>query len=324
MGSILKQLPPIDDPRVLVGYNTADDAGVVKLTDEIALIQTVDIFTPVVDDPYTYGQIAAANSISDVYAMGGTPVCAMNIMGFPQGKFDLQVMADILQGAYDKAKEAGISIVGGHTIKDDEMKYGLSVSGIIHPDNIMTNASAKAGDIIFITKPLGSGVISTGVRAGKFTDEDAAECIRWMSKLNRAASEAAIAAGSTSITDVTGFGMLGHLWEMAEGSGLQAVVYSDKVPFMDLTFKAIELGTVPGGSHNNKAYLVDKTTYADSVTQTVRIALCDAQTSGGLIIAIPKGNVQKFLDEMDRRGEADCAHQIGVMKAENPGTIEVL
>ena len=324
MGNVLDKLPPIDDPRVLVGYNTADDAGVVKLTDEIALIQTVDIFTPVVDDPYTYGAIAAANSISDVYAMGGTPICALNIMGFPQGKFDLQVMADILQGAYDKAKEAGISIVGGHTIKDDEMKYGLAVSGIVHPDKIMINASAKSGDVIFITKPLGSGVISTGVRAGKFTDEEADECINWMTKLNRAASEAGIAAGSTSITDVTGFGMLGHLWEMAEGSGLQAVVHADKVPFMDLTFKAIEMGTVPGGSVNNKAYLDDKTTYADSVTEAVRIALCDAQTSGGLIIALPKENIQKFLEEMELRGEADCAHQIGEMTTGEPGTIEVL
>ena len=324
MGNVLDKLPPIDDPRVLVGYNTADDAGVVKLTDEIALIQTVDIFTPVVDDPYTYGAIAAANSISDVYAMGGTPVCALNIMGFPQGKFDLQVMADILQGAYDKAKEAGISIVGGHTIKDNEMKYGLAVSGIVHPDKIMTNASAKAGDVLFLTKPLGSGVISTGVRAGKLTDEDAAECIGWMSKLNRAASEAAIAAGASSITDVTGFGMLGHLWEMAEGSGLQAVVYADQVPFMDITFRAIEMGTVPGGSVNNKAYLDDKATYADSVTEAVRIALCDAQTSGGLLIAVPQEKAQKFLDEMDKRGESGCAHRIGEMTAGKPGTIEVL
>lgn len=324
MGSILKQLPPIDDPRVLVGYNTADDAGVVKLTDEIALIQTVDIFTPVVDDPYTYGQVAAANSISDVYAMGGTPVCALNIMGFPQGKFDLQVMANILKGAYDKAKEAGISIVGGHTIKDDEMKYGLAVTGVIHPDNIMTNASARPGDILFLTKPIGSGAITTGVRAGKLTDEDAAECIRWMTKLNRAAAEAAVAAGSSSITDVTGFGLLGHLWEMVEGAGVKAVVDSKKVTFMDITFQAIELGTIPGGSRNNMAYLDDKVTYASEVSDAVRIALCDAQTSGGLIIAIPKENVQKFLEEMESRGESDCVHEIGEITDGTAGTIDVV
>ena len=307
-----------------MGYNTADDAGVVKLTDEIALIQTVDIFTPVVDDPYTYGAIAAANSISDVYAMGGTPVCALNIMGFPQGKFDLQVLADILQGAFDKAKEAGISIVGGHTIKDDEMKYGLSVSGIVHPDKIMTNAGAQVGDRLFLTKPLGSGVISTGVRAGKLTDVDAAECIAWMCKLNRIGAEAAIAAGATSITDVTGFGLMGHLWEMAEGAGLRVKLIADKVPFMDLTFKAIEMGTVPGGSRNNKAFLDDKVIYSDNVSEAVRLALCDAQTSGGLLIAVPPDKAEMFLAAMDHRGELDCAHEIGEFIEGKSGTIEVV
>jgi len=323
LGTILKQLPPIDDPRVLVGFNTADDAGVVKLTDEIALIQTVDIFTPVVDDPYTYGQITAANSISDVYAMGGKPICALNIMGFPQGKLDLQVMADILQGAYDKAKEAGVSIIGGHTIRDAELKYGLSVTGIIHPDKIMTNANAKPGCKLFLTKPLGSGVISTGVRAGKFSDADAAECIKWMTKLNKAASEAAAAAGCISLTDVTGFGLLGHLWEMAEASGVSVKIFADKVPVMQLAYKAIEIGTVPGGSYGNRAFLDDKVTYSANVSEALKIILCDAQTSGGLLVVIPEKDAPKFLQEMSARGEADCAHLIGEFYEGEAGKIQV-
>ena len=320
---MLDQLPKIDDENVLVGYNTADDAGVIKLTDEIALIQTVDIFTPVVDDPYMYGQVAAANSISDVYAMGGKPVCALNILGFPQGKLDLSIMVDILRGAHDKAKEAGISIVGGHTIRDNEIKFGLSVSGIVHPDKIMTNSAAKPGDILFLTKPLGTGVISTAVRAGKITDEDAKECIDWMAKLNRAAAEAMIIAGVISATDVTGFGLLGHAMEMAEGSGVGLVIDSAAVPMMDLTFKCIEWGTVPAGSHGNKAHLEAKVDYAENVSEAMKIALCDAQTSGGLLAAVPAGSVDKFVAEMDKRGDKACAYRIGEFISDAPGKIIV-
>ena len=323
MGSVLDQLPKIEDPNVLVGYNTADDAGVVKLTEELALIQTVDVFTPVVDDPYMYGQVAAANSLSDVYAMGGKPVCALNIMGFPQGKIDLSIMVDILRGAHDKAKEAGISIVGGHTIRDNELKYGLSVSGTVHPDKIMTNAEAKPGDKLFLTKPLGSGVISTAVRSGKITDEDAKECIDWMAKLNRSSAEAMIAAGVISVTDVTGFGLLGHAWEMTHASGVGLIIDSVKIPLMVLTFKCIEMGTVSAGSHGNKAFLEDKVDYDANVSEAMKIALCDAQTSGGLLIAVPPANAEKFIEEMQKRGEKDCAHMIGEFTSENAGRITV-
>ncbi len=324
MGSILDQLPAIDDSRVLVGFNTADDAGVVKLNDQIALIQTVDVFTPVVDDPYTYGAIAAANSISDVYAMGGTPLCALNIIGFPQGKFDLQVMADILKGAYDKAKEAGISIVGGHTIRDDELKYGLAVTGTVHPDRILTNAGAKPGDRIFLTKPLGSGVISTAVRANKMSDEDIAECIQWMVKLNRAAAEAAVVAEASCLTDVTGFGLMGHLWEIALASKVKILIFKDKIPILDIAFKAIEMGTIPGGSHNNKAFVEDKTEYDTDIDEAMKIAFNDAQTSGGLLIAIPPENAERFLREMQNRGEADCAWEIGEVIEGTAGRIKVV
>lgn len=307
---------------MLVGFNTADDAGVVKLSDEIALIQTVDIFTPVVDDPYTYGEVAAANSISDIYAMGGKPLCALNIMGFPQGKFDLNVLVDILRGAYDKAKEAGISIVGGHTIKDDEMKYGLAVSGTVHPDKIITNAKAEPGDKLFLTKPLGSGVISTAVRAGKLTDEDAAECINFMTKLNRAAAEAMIAAEAHAATDVTGFGLLGHAWEIAEASKTGIHIYSHEVPMMERTFDCIEMKTVPGGSYGNKAFLDDKVSYAANVSEEMKLALSDAQTSGGLLIAVAPDKADLFLNEYRARG-GDSVAQIGEFVKGIPGKIEV-
>lgn len=324
LGRVLEALPQIDDPNVLVGYNTSDDAGVVKISDDLALIQTVDVFTPVVDDPYNYGQIAAANSISDVYAMGGTPVCALNIMGFPQDLFDLQVMIDILLGAYDKAKEAGISIVGGHTIKDKELKYGLSVTGKIHPDKIITNAGAKPGDILFLTKPLGSGVISTAVRAGKATDEDARECIELMRKLNRAAAEAMTAAEAHSATDITGFGFLGHAWEMAKGSKAGMKIYSQKVPILPKAFDCIKMGTVPGGSHSNRTFLEKDVTYSENVKFDMQVALCDAQTSGGLFIAIAPDKVDLFLHEMDKRGEKEWAVEVGEVIEDKPGKIIVI
>jgi len=324
LGDILNRLPKIDDPNVLVGFNTADDAGVIKLTDDLALIQTVDVFTPVVDDPYTYGAIAAANSLSDVYAMGGKPVSALNIMGFPQGKFDLSVMAEILTGAHDKAKEAGISIVGGHTIRDNELKFGLSVSGIVHPSKIMTNAAARPGDRLFLTKPLGSGVISTAIRAGKITDSEAGQCIELMMKLNRASAEAMVLAEADAVTDVTGFGMLGHLWEMVAGSKIGARVIADEVPMMEMTFKFIEMGTVPAGSHGNKAFLEDKVIYGESISEQMKIALSDAQTSGGLLIAVPPEKVDRFLSEMEKRGELDYAVEIGEFISDHPGKIDVL
>ena len=323
LGRVLEALPPIDDPRVLVGFNTADDAGVVKLSDEIALIQTVDVFTPVVDDPYHYGEIAAANSISDVYAMGGEPLCALNIMGFPQKTFPLEVMTDILRGAYAKAKEAGISIVGGHTIKDNELKYGLSVTGVIHPDKIITNAGAVIGDKIFLSKPLGSGVITTAVRAGKATDDDARECIEIMRKLNRATAEAMTAAEAHAATDVTGFGLLGHAWEIAEASGVRLLIQAEKVPVLEKAYECIRMGTVPGGSFNNKTFLEGKVTFGENVSLEMQIAFCDAQTSGGLLVVVAPEKVEIFLDEVKKRGEEDWVVEIGEVVKGKAGTIEV-
>jgi selenide,water dikinase len=323
LGRVLEALPQIDDPRVLVGFNTADDAGVVKINDEFALIQTVDIFTPVVDDPYNYGQIAATNSISDVYAMGGKPICALNIMGFPQAQLDLSVMIEILKGAHDKAKEAGIPIVGGHTIKDKELKFGLSVTGSVHPQKIITNANARPGDRLFLTKPLGSGAISTAVRAGKLSDEEAQECIEVMKKLNRHAAEAMVLAGVNSATDITGFGFLGHAWEMANASSVGMVIYAEQVPILDKTFSCIEAGTVPGGSYSNLKFLEDKVVFDSNIDNSLKIALCDAQTSGGLFIAIPPSKVELFLAEMRKRGEAEWVTEVGEVIAGERGKIRV-
>jgi selenide,water dikinase len=319
---VLEALPQIDDPNVLVGFNTADDAGVVKLTDGIALIQTVDVFTPVVDNPYLYGQIAAANSLSDVYAMGGTPVCALNIMGFPQGTLDLSIMVDILKGANDKAKEAGISIVGGHTIKDKELKFGLSVTGRVHPNKIMTNANAKPGDRLFLTKPIGSGIITTAIRAGKATEADGAQCIEVMRKLNRACAEAMVIAQAHSATDITGFGLLGHVWEMAHHSPVDMTIFAHKVPVMENTYRFIEEGTVPGGSYNNHKYLEDKVVYAPNISLATQLVLSDAQTSGGLFIALPPDKVDLFLEEVKERNESDWVVEIGFAR-EGTGKIYI-
>ena len=322
---MLEALPPIDDPSVLVGFNTADDAGVVKLSDDLALIQTVDVFTPVVDDAYNYGQIAAANSISDVYAMGGKPICALNIMGFPQGDIDMSIMIDILLGACDKAKEAGIPIVGGHTIKDKELKYGLSVTGIVHPDRVITNAGAEVGDRLYLTKPLGSGIISTALRAGRITDDDAGECIEVMCRLNRVAAEAMIEAEAHAATDITGFGLLGHAWEVAQASGIGMVIHFDRVPILDRVMEFIEKGTVPGGSMNNKMFLEEdnKVKFADRLTIQQRIALCDAQTSGGLLVALAPDKVETFKNALSARGEENSAFHIGEIIEGEAGKIEI-
>jgi selenide,water dikinase len=321
---VLEAIPAIEDANVLVGFNTADDAGVVKISEDLALIQTVDVFTPVVDDPYDYGQIAAANSISDVYAMGGTPICALNIMGFPQGTLPLEVMIDILKGGHDKAKEAGISIVGGHTIRDKELKYGLAVTGRIHPRRIVTNANAKIGDRLFLTKPLGSGVISTAIRAGKATEAEARECIEVMKRLNRSASEAMVVAGANSATDVTGFGFLGHAWEMAYASRVKMVIYASKVPLMKKNIDFIKMGTIPGGSMNNKNFLEEgKVNFAENISGELRIALCDAQTSGGLFISLAPEKVKVLLQELRLRKEQEWVWEIGKVVAGEAGKIEI-
>jgi len=221
---VLRQLPPSTDPNLLIGTNTADDAGVYRISADLALVQTVDFFTPVVDDPYWFGAIAATNALSDIYAMGGTPLTALNIAAFPIGTLSLDILAEILRGGADKVREAGATIVGGHTVDDPEPKYGLAVTGLIHPDRILTNAGALPGDALVLTKPLGSGIATTAIKRGMASDELRDSAIALMATLNRAAAEAMLEVGAHAATDVTGFGLLGHLGEMAAGSGLAGTI----------------------------------------------------------------------------------------------------
>lgn len=319
----MSKLPLPQDPNLLVGTNTADDAGVYQLTDEIALIQTVDFFTPIVDDPYTYGQIAAANSLSDVYAMGGKPITAMNIVGFHQKFFPLDVLVEILKGGYDKAAEANTVIVGGHTILDEELKYGLSVTGIVHPDKIVTNANAKPGDKLVLTKPLGTGIISTALKSGKNLGELVKQANHFMTTLNKTAAEVMQEVGVNAATDVTGFGLLGHAYEMAAGSKAGFKIWVSKVPIFQEALSLITEGFVPGGTNNNRYYLQDKISLPDSIDWEHSTLLFDAQTSGGLFISVAESKVDRLTSELKQRGIETVAI-IGEVIADHPGKIEII
>ncbi len=323
LGDILKKLPQPDDPNLLVGINTADDAGVYKLTDEIALIQTVDFFTPIVDDPYTYGQIAAANSLSDVYAMGGKPLTAMNIVGFHQKFFSNDVLVEILKGGFDKAKEANTVIVGGHTIMDEELKYGLSVTGIVHPDKIVTNAGARVGDKLILTKPLGTGIISTALKSGKNLGDLMKRAVHVMTTLNKTASEVMQDIGVHACTDITGFGLLGHGYEMAIASQVGFRIWAYKVPIFKEANSLITEGFVPGGTNNNRYYLQDKVMLPDSLAWEHSTLLFDAQTSGGLLISVSEEKVDQLIQELQRR-KVETVALIGEVVADHPGKIEVI
>jgi selenide,water dikinase len=283
----------------------------------------VDFFTPVVDDPYMFGQIAAANSLSDVYAMGGRPVTALNIVGFHHKILPMGVLEEILTGGFDKTAESGAVIVGGHTILDEELKYGLSVSGLIHPDKIVTNSGAQPGDKLILTKPLGSGIISTALKSGKDVGELAGQLTQLMSGLNKIASEVMQEIGVNACTDITGFGLLGHCHEMAAGSGVGMKIWASKVPHFEEAIQLIKEGFVPGGTHNNRSYLEDKVEIHSSVSLELSTVLFDAQTSGGLLISVPEEKVDNYLLEIKNRG-LDTGEIIGEVVAEHPGKIEVL
>lgn len=311
LARVLGGLPPIDDPNVLVGTATSDDAGVYRLSDEIALVQTVDFFTPIVDDPKTFGRIAAANALSDVYAMGGKPVTALAITAFPE-EGDLSVLADILAGGVEKANEAGIDVIGGHTIKDPEPKYGLAVTGTVHPDKIIRNSTARGGDVLILTKPIGTGILTTARRRDEIDDRDLAPAIASMETLNRAASETMVGlneshrAGERPVhaaTDITGFGLIGHLQEVARGSGLGIELHASKVPFFDRVLELARREIVPAGSRANYAAAISGgVAFADSLTEPMRLALCDAQTSGGLLIAVAAQRAEELAGMLNRAG----------------------
>ncbi len=322
MAAALEKLPPITDERVLVGLNTADDAGVIRLSDELALVVTVDIFTPIVDDPYMYGQISAANSLSDVYAMGGTPYCALNIVGFPKDIFPIEVLAEILRGGADKAREANTVILGGHTISDDELKYGLAVTGLIHPDKIITNANARPGDVLILTKPIGTGTITTALKAGKGTEPMIKYVTQLMVRLNKTAAEVCLRVGINACTDITGFGLLGHALEVAHGSGVGLVFKFDDVPFIPDAVETTKKGFVPGGTKANHLYAAPDVEYADRLGMNEQYLLCDPQTSGGLLISVPEDRAERLRKELTDAGDTACI--IGYVTKENKGKIKVV
>jgi len=297
------------DPNLLVGFNKSDDAGVYKISQELALVQTVDFFTPVVDDPYLYGQIAATNALSDVYAMGGKPLTVLNIACF-SCSVDPAILAEILKGGAQKIKEAGAVLVGGHTVTDDEIKYGLSVTGTVNPNMVVTNSGAKSGDVLILTKPIGTGIITTAFKFDLIGEEDLQEAAISMSTLNKAASEAMLKIGVNACTDITGFGLLGHSYEMAAGSAVEIKVYSAKVNLMNNIIELIEKDSVPAGAYSNMNYFGQWITFDNSILTANRIALFDPQTSGGLLISVPADKADELLKEL-HKNSVEWAEIIG-------------
>lgn len=283
---------------MLVGFNTSDDASVYKIDDNTALIQTVDIFPPIVDDPFAYGQISAVNSLSDVYAMGGFPKLALNILCIPEN-LPGAVVQGILQGSYEKVAEAGAIITGGHTIKDEELKYGLAVTGFAHPSEILTNSNAKPGDLLILTKALGTGILTTAAKAKLLYSEKQREMVNSMLTLNKYAAEIMKGFPVNSCTDVTGFGLLGHVYEMAYGSGCSIHLHTADIPILKGAVEMAGMGIIPGGAYSNRAYLKDKVYISDSVPLAISDVLFDPQTAGGLLISIPEKDGVKLLSALN-------------------------
>lgn len=318
----MRHLPEnVPNPNLLVGLDTSDDAGVYKLTDELALVQTVDFFTPIVDDAYMFGQIAAANSLSDIYAMGAKPLTVLNILGFPVKTLDQTIAADILRGAADKVAEAGATLVGGHSVDDSEPKFGLACTGVIHPDQIRSNASAKPGDRLILTKPIGVGIQTTAIKKDLLTPEQLERVMQVMATLNKMPAEIMQNYATHACTDVTGFGLLGHASEMAKGSELGLVIHLEKVPVLDGTRSFAEQGIVPGGSKSNHKWLSDDVRYEAGIDEVDQLILCDAVTSGGLLIAVSEEDAVALLEALRKEGVE--AAEIGYVTPEHPGKIQV-
>jgi len=319
---VIRMLPPATpNPDLLVGLDTSDDAGVYRLNDELALVQTVDFFTPIVDDPYSFGQIAAANAISDIYAMGGRPLTVLNIVAFPISTLDKQILADILRGAADKVQEAGATLVGGHSIDDKEPKFGMAVTGLIHPDKIKANAGAKPGDKLILTKPIGVGVLTTSIKKDQLTEEEVKRVTKVMATLNKTAAEVMNNYDVHGCTDVTGFGLLGHASEMAKGSGVGLRIVKERVPVLPRVRELAEQGFVPGGTKNNFNHVQPIVTFPESMDQIDRWILCDAVTSGGLLISVSAEQADRMLAELVEKGVE--ASMIGEVVADHPGQIVV-
>ena len=292
-----------------MGNQTGDDAAVYKINDQTALIFTVDFFPPITDDPYQFGAIAAANALSDVYAMGGKPLMALNVVGFP-ADLAKDMLADVLKGGYAKAAEAGCLIVGGHTVDDPEPKYGMAVIGIVEPGKQVTNAGAKAGDVLVLTKPLGTGIITTAGKQGKASTEVMQGALDTMATLNRAAADAMVAVGVNACTDVTGYGLMGHLRGMVRASEVGATINASAVPVLPGAWELLEQDIAPGGTHRNLDSVSDSVKWHSELTQRQQIMLCDAQTSGGLLISVPKAKLPELLSKLEA-AETQVAAVVG-------------
>ncbi|MEG1500670.1 MAG: selenide, water dikinase SelD, partial [Clostridiales bacterium] len=280
-------LPHFSHPNLLVGSDNLDDAGVYQLTEEIAIIQTLDFFTPMVDDAYLFGQVAAANALSDIYAMGGKPLTAMNIAAFPTC-VDSSIFARVLQGGAMKVQEAGALLIGGHTVVDNEPKYGLSICGIAHPQKIITNSGAREGDFLFITKKLGTGIINTALKNDQVTEDDIRPLLQGMAALNKDVGEVMVEMEIKGATDITGFGFLGHLHEMAAASGLSAQIWADQVPVWDRVADFAQEAMIPGGAYRNQDFLAKEVVFSDDIADWQQMIFFDPQTSGGMLISVPK------------------------------------
>ena len=311
----------VSHPDLLVGNDTGDDAAVYRLDKNTAIIVTVDFFTPITDDPYEFGVIAAANSLSDVYAMGGKPLVALNIVGFP-AELAVDMLGDVLKGGYDKAAEAGCLIVGGHTVDDSEPKYGLSVVGLIEPGKEVSNANAQPGDVLVLTKPIGTGIITTGCKQGITPDDILKNAVDVMATLNKGAAEAMMRVGINSCTDITGFGLMGHLRGMTRGSKVGAIINASDVPVLPGVWDLLEKNVVPGGTFRNMNGVEDSVDWDKSLTDQQRLLMCDAQTSGGLLISVTKDKVEKLLSELEISG-VETRVIVGEITAENSGRILV-
>lgn len=300
LAQVLSQLPKINDSNLIVGIDTSDDAAVYKISDDTAIIQTLDFFTPIVDDPYTFGQIAAANSLSDIYAMGGEPILALNIACFPSC-LDMSILGDIMRGGADKISEAGCIVVGGHTVDDKVPKYGLSVMGKVHPDKVLPNSNAKPGDFLILTKPIGTGVINTAIKGEVAQEEHIQAAIKVMTTLNKYAASAAKNYKINACTDITGFGLLGHALEMAEASSVTVHILSKNIKFIDGAVEYAKMGLIPAGTYRNKNHSKNKIKYLIS-DEYILDLLFDPQTSGGLLYSMPEDEAYKLIGDMNNNG----------------------
>ena len=315
-------MPTLTDPRILVDASTRDDAAVYRLAPDRALVATVDFFTPIVDDAYDFGRIAAANAFSDVYAMGATPLLALNVVGWPRGKLPLELLGDVLRGGQDVAREAGAFVLGGHSVDDPEPKYGMVAIGEAHPDRIVTLARARPGDVLVLTKPIGTGVLTTALKRDLLTAADLAPAVASMTTLNAGAARAMLAVGVDAATDVTGFGLLGHLHNMLAASGVAAELDAAAVPLFPGAAELVARGAVPGGTQRNRDGLAAHVRFAPGGDEATRVLLHDAQTSGGLLLAVPAERADALVAALQREG-TPAAARIGRVTAGPAGAIQV-